>query len=241
MPAQSARPPRPRQAFTLIELLVVIAIISILASILFPVFARARENARRTSCLSNLKQIGLGMMQYVQDYDETYSPAYSVNEGATQFWWDLLQPYVKSTQVFSCPSSPFASSSTPTNGNYGANRAIMPLPTDTTSRVKMASLQSTAGIYMIMDFGTYYAGRSRAYSSDSAWAYLPGMGEAGGSCNMPPSSRPDQYQDCRSGRHFGGINMAFADGHAKWLKSSEVIRQAREEQAGRPSDWNPAS
>jgi prepilin-type N-terminal cleavage/methylation domain-containing protein len=65
-----------RKAFTLIELLVVIAIIAILASILFPVFARARENARRTSCLSNLKQIGMGFMQYTQDYDEKYPMSY---------------------------------------------------------------------------------------------------------------------------------------------------------------------
>ena len=108
-----------KKGFTLIELLVVIAIIAILAAILFPVFARARENARRASCQSNLKQIGLGIMQYTQDYDEKYPMLYSVNGvsgqtgsvapnrfGATalQMWNGLIDPYVRSQQVYSCPS-----------------------------------------------------------------------------------------------------------------------------------------
>ena len=93
------------QAFTLIELLVVIAIIAILAAILFPVFARARDNARRTSCLSNLKQIGLGVLQYTQDYDETMPLAnWGSNAGNGFYWMDAVQPYVKSTQLFTCPS-----------------------------------------------------------------------------------------------------------------------------------------
>lgn len=92
---------RGSQGFTLIELLVVIAIIAILAAILFPVFSRARENARRTSCLSNVKQIGLGMMQYMQDYDEK---TLAVDEDTGYTWFVPLQPYVKSTQLFRCPS-----------------------------------------------------------------------------------------------------------------------------------------
>src|SRR5437867_12863837 len=89
-----------KRGFTLIELLVVIAIIAILAAILFPVFGRARENARRSSCQSNLKQVGLGFMQYVQDYDELMPNRLLGNV-------DLhtrLQPYIKSTQIFNCPS-----------------------------------------------------------------------------------------------------------------------------------------
>jgi len=97
------------KGFTLIELLVVITIISILAAILFPVFARAREQARKASCQSNLKQIGLALMMYVQDYDETY-PASSMGyylPGTTNgtFWYHVLQPYAKSYQVFVCPTS----------------------------------------------------------------------------------------------------------------------------------------
>jgi prepilin-type N-terminal cleavage/methylation domain-containing protein len=116
---------RERTAFTLIELLVVIAIIAILASILFPVFARARENARRASCQSNLKQIGLGIMQYTQDYDEripnatgggtggaamdggwTYFSTWPYDPDTQQFdpSRGSLYPYVKSTQIYICPS-----------------------------------------------------------------------------------------------------------------------------------------
>lgn len=97
---------RTKKAFTLIELLVVIAIIAILAAILFPVFGRARENARRSSCQSNLKQIGLGLLQYTQDYDEKW-PAWSRIDcsGARHYWVEQTAPYIKSTQVFACPSN----------------------------------------------------------------------------------------------------------------------------------------
>jgi prepilin-type N-terminal cleavage/methylation domain-containing protein/prepilin-type processing-associated H-X9-DG protein len=104
-----------RKGFTLIELLVVIAIIAILAAILFPVFAQAREKARQTSCLSNTKQMGLGIMMYTQDYDETYpagyyygDPTQTSNLDATGIiqWSGVTQPYVKNEQIFVCPSDP---------------------------------------------------------------------------------------------------------------------------------------
>jgi prepilin-type N-terminal cleavage/methylation domain-containing protein len=93
------------QGFTLIELLVVIAIIAILAAILFPVFAQAREKARAATCLSNLKQVGMATRMYTQDYDEVLVPSYLYNSTTTwKWWWDLLQPYVKNMDVFVCPS-----------------------------------------------------------------------------------------------------------------------------------------
>src|SRR5258707_2630369 len=92
---------RVNSAFTLIELLVVIAIIAILAAILFPVFARARENARRSSCQSNLKQIGLGILQYVQDYDEIMPRVDATGAG---HWKDTINPYITSYQIFRCAS-----------------------------------------------------------------------------------------------------------------------------------------
>jgi len=101
---------RSRWGFTLIELLVVIAIIAILAAILFPVFARARENARRASCQSNLKQIGLGVLMYAQDYDEKYpfSDWWAPATPKPQGWANRVQPYLKSIGVFGCPSDPNA-------------------------------------------------------------------------------------------------------------------------------------
>lgn len=134
----SATPTRTvKKAFTLIELLVVIAIIAILAAILFPVFGRARENARRSSCQSNLKQIGLGITQYVQDYDEQFPQA---NDPSWNQPWPLaVQPYLKSTQVFMCPSDPNAGKPSPSSGgsigwagqqiSYSGNGYIGSIPT----------------------------------------------------------------------------------------------------------------
>jgi prepilin-type N-terminal cleavage/methylation domain-containing protein/prepilin-type processing-associated H-X9-DG protein len=217
------------KGFTLIELLVVIAIIAILAAILFPVFARARENARRASCMSNLKQIGLGMMMYVQDYDETF-PAYAMG---TQIWIDLLKPYTKSTQVFLCPSAP---ATTPSNGNYGANWIVL----GNDGNTKLAAVQSASTTYLLMDWGIYYVQPSDNIVSSASWWYLPGMGESGGTCTVVS---PYPVQDCASGRHFGGINMTFADGHVKWLKDDIVIAESKKCSTDVCPDvktaWNP--
>ena len=95
--------------FTLIELLVVIAIIALLAAILFPVFARARENARKSACLNNMKQIGVGIMQYKQDFDETFPQMFwdgsTWQPAAEGYWGGEIMPYVKSRQIFICPST----------------------------------------------------------------------------------------------------------------------------------------
>ena len=96
---------RLKQGFTLIELLVVIAIIAILAAILFPVFAQAREKARQASCMSNLKQLGLGEMQYTQDYDETTSGSYINTPAGRIYYPELIYPYTKNTQIAYCPDS----------------------------------------------------------------------------------------------------------------------------------------
>ena len=94
-----------RRAFTLIELLVVIAIIAVLAAILFPVFAQARDKARQTSCLSNTRQIGSAVMMYSQDHDEGLPPWWTSTPGGYWYWHVHLKPYVKNLQVFICPSA----------------------------------------------------------------------------------------------------------------------------------------
>jgi len=94
-----------KRGFTLIELLVVIAIIAILAAILFPVFARAREKARQTSCLSNLKQVGTAMLMYIQDYDECYGQSMSGTSAGTTTVYHELMPYMKNAQILECPSN----------------------------------------------------------------------------------------------------------------------------------------
>ena len=139
-PCHTVNASHPGAGFTLIELLVVIAIIAILAAILFPVFAQAREKARAISCLSNQKQIGLGFMMYAQDYDEVFPnnpcngnrPSYYDLPGNTASvcvskapigWADQIQPYIKNTQVFQCPDDSTKGSTNPyaTGADFGAD------------------------------------------------------------------------------------------------------------------------
>jgi len=244
--------------FTLIELLVVIAIISILAAILFPVFARARENARRASCMSNLKQIGLGVMMYVQDYDEDYplnwqskvsmgapwttlSSKADFTSSSSVFWPLFIQPYTKSEQVFYCPSSTYDSSGT--YGNYGVNRIILKDGSSTATALSMAAVPSPATTYMIMDAGIYRLNPTDIKGPGAACNYLPGTGP-GSAVNLPAmscalSGLPDDYA---TGRHFEGVNMVFGDGHVKWLKSETVYREAAKCSSGTcsgtASAWN---
>ena len=219
------------QGFTLIELLVVIAIISILAAILFPVFARARENARRTSCLSNLKQIGLGIMQYTQDYDETY-PSYATfgsGSEAAPYWTSMVEPYLKSADLLRCPSSLTAPTSSV--GHYGANILVVKSTRSVDSTyepgLKLAEVNFPASTYMIMDSGANRVipwGATLSVRNGSSTHYLPGVG---GMEPPPTSAVAAAYQDdYQRGRHFLGVNITYADGHAKWIKSSEVYRQA---------------
>lgn len=237
-----------RRAFTLIELLVVIAIISILAAILFPVFARARESARRASCLSNLKQIGLGVMMYTQDYDELYPRSIQKNEQVLPidgindasfsgdrawYWHKIIYPYVKSVQLFRCPSS---SSENVTEGNYGANRNVMGYYSDATQ--SLASIDSPASTYMIMDSGAYMIQSSRAATSPNSYWYFPGTSKFIGVTATSLGMSGWRVHDFEVGRHFDGANMIFADGHAKWLKSQTVFNEAEKDVNNQASAWS---
>lgn len=244
---------RTTRAFTLIELLVVIAIIAILSAILFPVFARARENARRASCISNLKQLGLGAMMYVQDYDETMVPmsspdpthtppdgTYWFGDGSYWVWPQILYPYTKSTQIWFCPDG---KDNEAVEKNYAANGLLMGYSaydgdTGYTKPLSIAAIQSVASTYLFMDAGPYIMDPYYTMNP-SSWWYLPGVGDAGVSACS--SIQADLVSDCQSGRHFGGDVVAFADGHAKWLKASVMLAQARDFNVSSHtvSDWDP--
>ena len=156
------------RGFTLIELLVVIAIIAILAAILFPVFAKAREKARQGSCLSNEKQIGVALMQYVQDYDETYPQSYyylnpAVGGAAGYFQWSYTtQPYIRNWQIFVCPGDKNRGLA-PTNDfdyqapriSYISNEVLMGRPRAHFQAVPMAAVDAPAGLIAVSEITDY--------------------------------------------------------------------------------------
>lgn len=234
----------PARGFTLIELLVVIAIISLLAAILFPVFARARENARRTSCQSNLKQMGLAVEQYLADYDSTY-PFFRVNYNGTVpaglnptyyatsstptyqlFFQELLYPYTKSFQIFHCPSDLYKGNIA-IRGNYGVNVRVM--KDYNLTPFNASQMKESARTYLIMDYSYYAFSNPSATESTThvaeanAYRYLPGIGDILG-YDCAGNNAPG---DCGTGRHFNGVNVEFADGHVKWMLSSKVYLEAK--------------
>ncbi|MBM3475289.1 MAG: DUF1559 domain-containing protein [Armatimonadetes bacterium] len=195
-----------RLGFTLIELLVVIAIIAILAAILFPVFARAREKARQTSCLSNIKQLNLGMLMYAQDYDETL-PHYA-DHGCyaaplpSRYLWDaLIGPYTKNAQISRCPSMPATALSIGPNYYHIINCALSgttPIP-----GVILARIEVPAQAMMLSD-------------TDSALIYCRVCYPTGPRAGEPYGRVPLE-------RHNEGNNIGYCDGHAKWLKATTMV------------------
>jgi prepilin-type N-terminal cleavage/methylation domain-containing protein/prepilin-type processing-associated H-X9-DG protein len=224
-----------RTAFTLIELLVVIAIIAITAAILFPVFAKAREKARQTACVSNLKQIGLALMQYTQDYDDVMPP----DSDGTRSFKQLIQTYLKSTDVLKCPSNPAAnmpdwvgesndvniprsyagarydSSSHPSVFAYSNGPAVS---------TPLASLQAPASVIDVVE----------------STASFPDFSVA--SDGLFDCDQNDQtnclvgYGGNLFGGHTGFANFLFCDGHVKAMKPLATVDTA-EGGAGSTNLW----
>jgi len=208
---QSSLSRRSYPGFTLIELLVVIAIIAILAAILFPVFARAREKARQTSCLSNLKQNALAFQMYVQDYDETMPPAVYPD---WQTYWDtkvdwsghvigdgLLTPYTKNQQIQACPTAKGIAADRPYSG-YGYNTTYLgAIPAMGGTPAALAMIQRPTETVLVCD--------SALWSSFTNALYLNNLLRAPGDPFYAWIGPNVHF------RHNGAANVSFCDGHAK--------------------------
>jgi len=217
---------RKHKGFTLIELLVVIAIISVLASILFPVFARARENARRTSCLSNLKQIGLGLMMYMQDFDGLYPARCYSTKNNTENPGDstscssastpqMLFPvvsgsrwffgaYIKDHDVFQCPS--YGNTANSYGYNIVAGHPTLYLGAKALSESMM---QYPSEMVAFMDSTRAREVYPPQYNSGVLWQT---------SFCRTPDQTTCAVADQHYGRHLDGMNASYMDGHAKWHK-----------------------
>jgi prepilin-type N-terminal cleavage/methylation domain-containing protein/prepilin-type processing-associated H-X9-DG protein len=241
---KNRRTPTPNRAFTLIELLVVIAIVGILAGILFPVFGRARENGRRAACQSNLKQIGLGLLQYSQDNDEIlvadwYSPIESPGNtepgskpAARYKWMDAAYPYIKSEQVFTCPSASSLQRSTPwvyynnlpssvtdtTNyGSYVIVHGYGPPSTRTCSLCTPPVSHPNAPTKELVNMAAVGSATTTAWVMDGA------EGQDGFSADIDIASGGNLANF--SNRHLETINVLYLDGHVKAIKKDALNRK----------------
>lgn len=219
-----------KKAFTLIELLVVIAIIALLAAILFPVFGRARENARRSSCSSNLKQIGLGIHQYTQDYDEKFPPGAGtpaaigsinqlgagtnpgggyMNAGAPPNYLREIHPYVKSMQIHVCPSSQLYGSSGSDYPNADGETSYMPNDVIFGYVQSVPKFTRGAEIAMVQELNQryryiYYRPYATSSTTFTRWHYVDTTGEL------------------FNNLHFEGGNLLFVDGHVKFRRYNSL-------------------
>ena len=213
-----------RRGFTLIELLVVIAIIAILAAILFPVFAKSREKARQASCLSNVKQISLAVLQYCNDYDERF-PNVFAGSWTSGGIMRSLDPYIQNLQIHNCPSADQETTMTTLGSrSYGYHDLLFP----SVSRApKMGTIQRPAEIVLMGDtvMDPNLQGRILRPSAGPMK-----MNYDGSNCQLCGAKHNSAF--CNTGwaqpgfniieRHSGNANIGFADGHAKAMRHSTL-------------------
>lgn len=226
---------RKPRGFTLIELLVVIAIIAILAAILFPVFAQAREKARQAACSSNVKQIGLGVMMYAQDYDEKLPILGVLAEGRGRWMWQV-NPYIKNRQVFTCPHTPlnaYDGSQWTDRTGYGwaehiwAKNQGNPLTVDSYS---LAEIAKPAGTVAFGDTGFNGAPGWAMYRRDPRDAvrwraddrpgYFPQFRHNVGRTR---DFRDNQFSSTRQMPIEGTCDIGFLDGHVKAMQPGQAF------------------
>ena len=229
---------RDPRAFTLVELLVVIAIIGILAAILFPVFARARENARRTSCLSNLKQIGIGFLQYTQDYDEN-GPLTSMAGGMMSMgaysWTTSTQPYIKSAQVFRCPSDSatrwgapnLPPDAPPYTTSYVLNAWFAPDKVNAAGALdnyaNLARVSEPARSIMLSEKADLVAGSMLATTDHFHPMYWGSPSEESSMMSgLVWDAAANTTRELATARHLDGFNNLYADGHVKWGRFEQL-------------------
>ncbi|HEY3333207.1 MAG TPA: DUF1559 domain-containing protein [Capsulimonadaceae bacterium] len=231
------------RGFTLIELLVVIAIIAILAAILFPVFAKAREKARQTSCAANLKQIGLAMVQYTTDYDEM-TPLGPMNgcgtncacatiatDGCKNDTWAVIQPYIKTHLTGYCPDVKngvsLGNGQNGIQGSYGGQDFFWyTTPRQTPWQMSMAKFSIPVNTIMIGDAFTGNRTVANGGLGDIIGPYQPSGWF--GSVHSEPACFPacdNTVTGYFSGRHTQGANFIFADGHVKLLQLDTLLKQ----------------
>jgi prepilin-type N-terminal cleavage/methylation domain-containing protein/prepilin-type processing-associated H-X9-DG protein len=202
---------RPR-GFTLIELLVVIAIITILAAILFPVFAQAREKARQTSCASHLKNLGTAVLMYTGDYDEVLPLAAFATPAGAQTWHDIIDPYVKNKQIWQCPSSLVrkADADGKLTTHFGYNvRYLTTMALDFSNFLShtarsLAAVENPAETVALADARSSIAG---SFCGDD------------GKFLLPPNAPNAHCWGRPALLHQSGANLFWLDGHMKWANA----------------------
>jgi prepilin-type N-terminal cleavage/methylation domain-containing protein/prepilin-type processing-associated H-X9-DG protein len=231
------------RGFTLIELLVVIAIIAILAAILFPVFAKAREKARQISCSSNEKQIGLGIIQYVEDYDETYPVDSSVNYWSNG-WAVGVYPYVKSSGVFKCPDDPTNATSPNIPISYAINWNLINTSLEggsNTTAENISAQNAPSSTVLLFEVQGQNFNPTGLVSNDTSPSGVMDQGFWSGQLGnktgqYATGSDPMKAIDTISSGpvHTSGANYLACDGHVKYLRNSRISGGANAAAQGNP-------